>query len=91
MANGPREPGVGAELIGSDTCQKYKNEFNDPDSRKISPVRYNENGNNEKLHDIEVSKICNNLISYKALELSSSIVCLKFTETLFDEERRRTP
>jgi len=58
VANGPREPGVGAELIGSDTCQKYKNEFKD--SRKISPSRYNENGNNEKLHDIEVSNICNN-------------------------------
>jgi len=57
VANGPREPGVGAELIGSDTCQKYKNEFND--SRKISPKRYNENGNNKKLHDIEVSNIYN--------------------------------
>lgn len=59
MANGPREPGVGAELIGSDTRKKYKNKFNNPDSHKISPIRYNENGNNEKLYDIEVSKICN--------------------------------
>lgn len=57
MANGPREPGVGAELIGSDTHQKYKNEFNDPDSHKRSLIRYNENESNEKLHDIEVSKI----------------------------------
>ncbi|XP_011880063.1 PREDICTED: SH3 domain-binding protein 5 homolog [Vollenhovia emeryi] len=56
VANGPREPGVGAELIGSDTRQKYKSEFNDPDSHKISPIRYNENGNNEKLHGIE--KLC---------------------------------
>lgn len=53
VANGPREPGVGAELISSDTRQKYKNEFRDPDNRKISPIRYNENGNNEKLHDIK--------------------------------------
>ncbi|XP_011637355.1 uncharacterized protein LOC105427359 [Pogonomyrmex barbatus] len=53
VANGPREPGVGAELIGSDTCEKYKNEFNTSDSCKVSPIRYNENGNNEKLHDIE--------------------------------------
>lgn len=59
MANGPREPGVGAELIGSDTRKQYKNEFN-LDSHKISPIRYNEKENNEKLHDIEVSKICNN-------------------------------
>ncbi|XP_024875554.1 SH3 domain-binding protein 5 homolog [Temnothorax curvispinosus] len=55
VAKGPREPGVGAELIGSDTRQKYKNEFNDSDSHKISPIRYNENGNSEKLHDIEKS------------------------------------
>ncbi|XP_018344064.1 PREDICTED: SH3 domain-binding protein 5 homolog [Trachymyrmex septentrionalis] len=53
VANGPREPGVGAELIGSDTHQKYKSEFNDSDSRKISSIRYNENENNEKLHAIE--------------------------------------
>jgi len=57
VANGPREPGVGAELIGSDTRQKYKNEFNKLDNHKKSPIRYNENGNNEKLHDIDVSKI----------------------------------
>ncbi|XP_018376590.1 PREDICTED: SH3 domain-binding protein 5 homolog [Trachymyrmex cornetzi] len=53
VANGPREPGVGAELIGSDMHQKYKSEFNDSDSRKISPIRYNKNENNENLHDIE--------------------------------------
>ncbi|XP_012218080.1 SH3 domain-binding protein 5 homolog [Linepithema humile] len=53
VANGPREPGVGAELIGSDMYQKYENEFNSNDSCKISPVRYNESGNNEKLHAIE--------------------------------------
>ncbi|KYN00462.1 PREDICTED: SH3 domain-binding protein 5 homolog [Cyphomyrmex costatus] len=54
VANGPREPGVGAELIGSDTHQKYKSEFNNSDIHKISsPIRYNENENNEKLHDIE--------------------------------------
>ncbi|XP_012528141.1 SH3 domain-binding protein 5 homolog [Monomorium pharaonis] len=46
VANGPREPGVGAELINSDMCQKYKNEFNNLGSRKISPIKYN-----EKLHD----------------------------------------
>lgn len=56
VANGPREPGVGAELIGSDTCQKYENEFNSNDSCKISPIRYNEGGSNEKLRDIEVSE-----------------------------------
>lgn len=55
VVNGPREPGVGAELI--DTCQKRENEFNAPDSRKISSIRYNQSGNNEKLHNIEVSKI----------------------------------
>lgn len=54
VANGPREPGVGAELIGSDTRKKYKKEFS-LDSHKISPIRYNEN---EKLHDIKVSKVC---------------------------------
>lgn len=55
VANGPREPGVGAELIGSDMYQKYANEFNSNESCKILPIRYNENGN-EKLHDIKVSK-----------------------------------
>lgn len=59
MANGPREPGVGAELIGSETHQKYKNEFNDPNNHKISLIRYNENMSNEKLQDIEVSKTYN--------------------------------
>jgi len=54
VANGPREPGVGAELIGSDICQNYENEFSVADSCKLSPVKYNQN---EKVHDIEVSKI----------------------------------
>ncbi|KMQ93546.1 sh3 domain-binding protein 5-like protein [Lasius niger] len=53
VANGPREPGVGAELIGSDTCQKYENEFN---SCKISPIKYNQIENNEKPHNIK--KFC---------------------------------
>lgn len=52
---GPREPGVGAELISSDTYQKRENEFNGSD--KVPSVRCNENGSNEKLHDIEVSKL----------------------------------
>ncbi|XP_018044306.1 PREDICTED: SH3 domain-binding protein 5 homolog isoform X2 [Atta colombica] len=60
VANGPREPGVGAELIGSDTHQKYKSEFNDSDSCKISPIRYNRNENNEKLYDIEKSCLMKN-------------------------------
>lgn len=55
MVNGPREPGVGAELISLDTCQKRGN---DSDRRKIPSVTYNKN-NNEKMHNIEVSKICN--------------------------------
>lgn len=55
MVNGPREPGVGAELIGSDTCQKREKEFSASDSCKISSIRYNESGNNEKLRNIEVS------------------------------------
>ncbi|XP_014487186.1 PREDICTED: uncharacterized protein LOC106750977 [Dinoponera quadriceps] len=53
VVNGPREPGVGAELIGSDTCQKRENEFSASDSRKISSIRCNESRNNEKLHNIE--------------------------------------
>lgn len=57
VVNGPREPGVGAELIGSDTCQKRENEFSASDSRKISSIRYIESGNNEKLRNIEVSRI----------------------------------
>lgn len=69
MANGPREPGVGAELISSDTHQKYKSEFNDSGSRKISPIRYNKNENNEKLHDIEVSNICNDKSCMKHLNV----------------------
>ncbi|XP_050456986.1 uncharacterized protein LOC126854266 isoform X2 [Cataglyphis hispanica] len=48
VANGPREPGVGAELTGSGTCQKYENEFNSFNSRKISPIRYNQIENNDK-------------------------------------------
>lgn len=55
MANGPREPGVGAELIGSDIYQKYKNHLRSPDSRKMSN-RCAENRIDEKLHDIDVSK-----------------------------------
>lgn len=53
VANGPREPGVGAELIGSDICQKYENEFNNFNSRIISPIRYNQIENNEKSHNIK--------------------------------------
>lgn len=54
VANGPREPGVGAELINSDMDQKYENEFSVADNCKLSPVKYNRN---EKLHNIEVSEI----------------------------------
>lgn len=53
MANGPREPGVGAELIGTDVYQKYEKEFSDADSRKLSPVKYNKT---DKLDDVKVSK-----------------------------------
>ncbi|XP_032663798.1 SH3 domain-binding protein 5 homolog isoform X2 [Odontomachus brunneus] len=53
VVNGPREPGVGAELIGSDTCQKREKEFSASDNCKISSIRYNESGNNEKLRNIE--------------------------------------
>ncbi|EFN79956.1 uncharacterized protein LOC105187338 [Harpegnathos saltator] len=53
VVNGPREPGVGAELIGSDTYQKRENEYSASDSRKISSIRYNESGNNENLRNIE--------------------------------------
>ncbi|XP_072755185.1 uncharacterized protein [Anoplolepis gracilipes] len=52
VANGPREPGVGAELISSDICQKYENEFNSFNS-KLSPIRYNQIENNEKPHNIK--------------------------------------
>jgi len=54
VANGPREPGVGAELIGSDIYKNYENEFSVIDNCKLSPIKYNKN---EKLHDIEVSRI----------------------------------
>lgn len=53
VAKGPREPGVGAELIGLSTCQKYENEFNSFNSRKISSIRYNQVENNEKPHNIK--------------------------------------
>ena len=76
MANGPREPGVGAELIGSDTHQKYKSEFNDSDSCKISPIRYNRNENNEKLYDIEVSNICNDKNLVESISMSIFIIYL---------------
>lgn len=77
MANGPREPGVGAELIGSDTHQKYKSEFNDSDSCKISPIRYNRNENNEKLYDIEVSNICNDKNLVESISMSIFIYNLQ--------------
>ncbi|EZA46794.1 hypothetical protein DMN91_011860 [Ooceraea biroi] len=50
VANGPREPGVGAELIGSDMYQKYEKEFSGADGCKLSLIKYKKN---EKLRDIE--------------------------------------
>ncbi|XP_020288264.1 SH3 domain-binding protein 5 homolog isoform X2 [Pseudomyrmex gracilis] len=56
VANGPREPGVGAELIGSDIYQKYKNHLRSPDSLKMCSNRCAESRIDEKLRDIEVGK-----------------------------------
>ncbi|XP_070166568.1 uncharacterized protein [Polyergus mexicanus] len=53
IANGPREPGVGAELTGSGTCQKHENEFNSFNNREISPIRYNQIENNKKPDNIK--------------------------------------
>lgn len=55
VANGPREPGVGAELIGSDIYERYKSHLRNADTHKACSSRCAER--DEKLHDIKVSKV----------------------------------